>query len=235
MLEKLLIQATSRDPNVRFEAIVSLADIPGDEARTALIRAGSDPNPQVAALSVSILAEKGDVEARRLIIDLLNRMAPQWLHQSALYSAGIVDISPNLDSAWQALKSRFWMDRTAGAGALAKASERSALLDIIRLWSEAHRRRQFEAEAHLTGCGALLGDKRSKEIFLECLSSDAWRSRGAAAAFLDRRGRLDAMAQAIGKTRLKATLKLSLEKEGHEAIPRHESLVTRLIRNLDGL
>lgn len=205
-LDRLLTQVKSPDPDERFDAAGELADYDKPEADAAVIEAAADPDPQVAALVVRKLAERGHTEARDLILGLLRRRHPEWLLQSALRSAGVVDISPHLEEAWGSLDARMWVARSAGAGALAKAGVVAAAPKIRQLALRGIAAGQRAPAAHLAGSGALLGDEESADLFLAQFTSRSRMGRIAAAAFLERRGRLEAMAEAVGIERLSAAV-----------------------------
>ena len=205
-LDRALTQLKSPKPCERFDAVGELAEYNVPETDAALVNAVVDPDPDVASLAVRKLAEKGLPQARDLILGLLRRRHPKWLHQSALWSAGIVDISPHTEEAWRALDSPSWVERSAGAGALAKAGVAAAIPKIRQLVQRAITVGQRAPAAHLAGSGALLSDEESADLYLRCFSSRSRMSRTAAAAFLERQGRLEAMARAVGLQQLRTAL-----------------------------
>lgn len=205
-LGKLLLRAGSPDPEERFEAVADLAlRPPSMEVDEALVRATSDPDPDVAARAILELAEREHPSARQLVLELLHHGNPT-VRFSALRAAGVVDISPSLEAAWRALDGRRWVDRMAGAAALAQAGVESALPRIHALTHDAKNVRRYAAEAHLLGSASLLGDLASADLFLGRLSARGPESRLAAAAFLERRGRIQAMARIVGADRLRSAL-----------------------------
>ena len=201
---QLLRQAKSPDPDVRFEAIGELNYYRSPEVDEALVQAAFDPDRDVASMAVDALSERDHPQARGMILEHL-RSRPT-LSQSALRSAGVVDISPHLDQAWLALEQREWVERTAGAGALAQAGVVSAIPKIRELAHRGKAVRQLAAEAHLLGSAALLGDSQSADLFVSRLSSRSRASREAAAYFLDRRGRVECLAQVVSVSRLRSAL-----------------------------
>ncbi len=234
-LDQLLLQVKSPDPEERFEAVAELASGPASpEVEEALFQAISDPDPDVVALAMEEMAERGHPMARRVVLSNLHHPNPV-IRFTALRSGGVIDISPDTEPAWCALDSRVWVDRTAGASALARAGVVSAVTRILSLARKALAVRQYEAEAHLLGSAALLGDEASAKLYLERLPSQRRRSRLAAAAFLERRGRIKAMARVLGAQRLRSALLAGREVQAKSTKPGYARHFDDLLNQLDAL
>jgi HEAT repeat protein len=205
----LLKAASDPDPIIRFEAVATLEDHYSPDIEAVLLKAASDPDPNVAGRATEALAARGHPKARDLILDHLRSDSAQLLRQMALRSAGIVDISPHLEQAWLALERRHWVERTAGASALAKAGELAALPRIRELAQRARSLRQLPAESQLLGSAALLGDMEAAIMFLSRLSSINRDSRDSAALFLGRPGKVESLARVTGPSRLRCALLVS--------------------------
>ncbi|MBI4302559.1 MAG: HEAT repeat domain-containing protein [Chloroflexi bacterium] len=202
--ERLLAQARSPNVDERFEAISELTYCESPEVDEALVEGATDLDPDVAGIALEALSERGHPKAREIILDHLHNRPS--LRQSALRAAGVVDIGPHLQEAWQALERREWFWRTAGAGALAKAGAVAALPKIRELAQRARLAHQLEAEAQLLGSAGLLGHKESADLFLLRLSSRTGRSHRSAGYFLERKGRLQDLAGIVGVSRLRSAL-----------------------------
>ncbi len=234
-LSDLLLQMRSPDPDERFEAVAELAlRPPSAEVDKALIDGTSDVDPDVVAAAMDGLAERGHPIARELIVELLHH-AHSRVRFRAIRSAGVVDIGPDLEAAWSALDDRRWVDRTAGAAALARAGVVSALPRIRALAERARAVRHYAAEAHLLGAASLLGDAASAESFLERLRARARESRLSAAAFLGRRGRVEGMARIVGTDRLRSALLAGRQVQLASPKPGYAREFDKVLSYLDGL
>ena len=203
---RFLRKAKSHDPDVRFDAVSRLPEKPDatiDAALTALV---DDPDSEVAVMALHQLGTRRYPRMPDVILRMLKKRPSKRFRQYALWEARFVDISPHLEEAWSALEGPIWVDRTAGAGALAKAGVKKAIPKIRELAYQAVARRQYYAAPHLFACAALLGDKESQERYLAQLTSRSDKSRSAAAAWLERGTWLQGMAEAVGEARLRATL-----------------------------
>jgi HEAT repeat protein len=217
----LLLRLGSSDPEMRFFAVGELTVWKTPEAEALLVEAGTDPDPQVAQAAVRHLAERGHPASRDLILGLLRRVHPAWLRYSALWDAGVMDISPYLEQAWTVLNHREWLVRCAGAGALAKAHVVSSLPRLRGLMDRADKLDQDVAVAHLAGCAAILGDDAAATKFLACMSSRRRWRRGGATAWLQRRGRLAALLETTGFEALHSAL-LTGRQMNEDRIPEHQ-------------
>lgn len=231
---EFLKRMESPDPDERFEALSGLAAHRVPAADDAIVRAVADPDPDVVATALDALAERAHPAARRLILAQLH--SRNWLvRQAALRAAGIIDISPHLEPAWRALQSRRWVERMAGAGALAKAGVTAALPALRRLAQRARAVRELAAEAHVLGSMALLGDPAGASLFLQRLSARSRSSRLAAAAFLERGDRLRELARIVGVDRLRAALLAGKAVQAASPKPRYQRRFDKLLERLEGL
>jgi hypothetical protein len=217
-LQRLSVDLDSPDPDVRLEAISELGDYSSPRVDGALIRTRRDSDRDVAGAALELLAKRGRAHARELILEQL-REGDGARRVRALRSAGVVNIAPHLEEAWRALDGRQWVERMAGAGALAKAGAVPALPRIRALAERARERRQWAAEAHFLDSAALLGDAQSADLYLARLSSPARSSRLAAVAFLQWRGRLEALTPILGAARLRAALSAGRQIQERSARP----------------
>jgi HEAT repeat protein len=238
---ELVLQASSPDPDQRFEAVGELArSYSGTEVDDVLVAAVADQDLDVAATALAGLAERGHPRARTLILTSLQSNDPTR-RARALRAAGVVDIGPHLEDAWRALEERTWVQRMAGAAALAMARATDALPAIRRLAERAGAVRQPAAEAHLRGSAALLGDQESAQLFLDRLAGRRDAARMASAAFLERRGRVEDLAALIGRDALRSALATGMSQhEARRASARrrrarggYPKLIECLLRRLD--
>ena len=142
---RFLRKAKSHDPDIRFDAVSRLPEKPDatiDAALTALV---DDPDSEVAVMAFHQLGTRRYPQMRDVILRMLKKRPSERFRQSALWEARFVDISPHLEEAWSALESPIWVDRTAGAGVLAKAGVKKAIPKIRELAYQAVARRQYYA------------------------------------------------------------------------------------------